>query len=433
MKDNLSIVITIIVLVLLMVIFPLYNFFERQDDMSYNLVLKATTNFAEQVMNNGYIDQNTYDKFITELGNTGNVYDIEIEAHRKVLIGTGEIYEEQSYIDYTNDIFTEIENTSGTSNLMKRSLKNNTYLLNPKDEIYVKVKNSNTTMAGALFNVIVPTSDKTRIEINYGGIIKNNAWKDIDATYTGHNLVPGAPNITLRNATETADEEIVNQDEDYFKISKTDLVDNGYSIHAESTAFEGRSISRYFWKITDDLDSTKVKERTETTTKLQEIVSFFEEGHKYEIEVYAVDSAGYKSDSTSVKIEITSSITPTPVTNIKGDLDNDSNLTDADVSKIRDYLDNKIVFTSEEQIKADIDNNGIVNEIDYDFLNELVEKGYILGDVDLDNRISVMDSSLVDKYIKGITTLTEEQLKRADMDGNNIINNEDYELIRENL
>ena len=197
MKDNLSIVITIIVLVLLMVIFPLYNFFERQDDMSYNLVLKATTNFADQVMNNGYIDQNSYDKFVTELANTGNVYDIEIEAHRKVLTGTGEVYEEKSYIDYTNDIFNEIESTSGTSNLMKRSLKNNTYLLNQKDEIYVKVKNSNTTLAGSLFNSIIVTSSKTRIEVNYGGIIKNNSWAKIDATYKGHIQAPGAPKVTV--------------------------------------------------------------------------------------------------------------------------------------------------------------------------------------------------------------------------------------------
>ena len=311
MKDNLSIVITIIVLVLLMVIFPLYNFFERQDDMSYNLVLKATTNFADQIINNGYIDQNTYNKFITELANTGNVYDIEIEAHRKVLISAIEgyeeyeeykEYEEQSYIDYTNDIFTEIESTSGTSNLMKRSLKNNTYLLNPKDEIYVKVKNSNMTMAGSLFNTIVPASRKERIVVNYGGIIKNNAWKEVDATYTGHNLVPGTPNLTLRNATKVTT--IVDQDEDYFKISKTDLVDNGYSIHAESTPFEGRSISRYIWKITDNTDTTKVMDREEQTTKLQEIVSFFEVDHEYKIEVYAVDNAGYKSDSNIVKIKI---------------------------------------------------------------------------------------------------------------------------------
>ena len=110
MKDNLSIVITIMVVVLLMVLFPLYNFFERQDDMSYNLVLKATTNFADQIMNNGYIDQDMYNNFVSELGNTGNIYDIQIEAHRKVLTkNNGEDkYTEQSYIDYNDDIFDTI-------------------------------------------------------------------------------------------------------------------------------------------------------------------------------------------------------------------------------------------------------------------------------------------------------------------------------------
>ncbi len=204
MKDNLSIVITIIILVLLMVFFPLYNFFERQDDMSYNLVLKATSNFADEVMNNGYIDQRGYNNFITNLANTGNVYDIEVEAHRKVLTKAGEdTYEEQSYIDYTDDIFETIE-SNNSSNLMERPLKNNIYYFNPKDEVYIKVKNSNTTMAGALFNAIIPTSNKTRIEINYGGIIKNNAWKEIDATYTGHYIPPSIPIIYIdRNRRRT--------------------------------------------------------------------------------------------------------------------------------------------------------------------------------------------------------------------------------------
>ena len=45
-------------------------------------------------------------------------------------------------------------------------------------------------------------------------------------------------------------------------------------------------------------------DREEQTTKLQEIVSFFEVDHEYKIEVYAVDNAGYKSDSNIVKIKI---------------------------------------------------------------------------------------------------------------------------------
>lgn len=429
MKDNLSIVITVIVLVLLMVIFPLYNFFERQDDMSYNLVLKATTNFADQVMNNGYIDQNTYDKFVTELGNTGNVYDIQIEAHRKVLTvdksGT-DVYTEQSYIDYTDDIFESITNTTD-SNLMKKSLKNNIYLFNPKDEIYVKVKNSNTTMAASLFNTIIPASKKTRIEVNYGGIIKNNAWKDVDATFTGHNLAPGAPTIYLKNAVGTDVKTISNNEEEYYKIAENDLVDNGYKIYAESTAFEERSISKYFWKITDVDDLSKVNEHNSPNNDLQGMT--WEENHKYSIEVYSVDSAGYKSDTTKVNVEIANKTGGTPETDIIGDLSNNSVLDADDITILQDYLDKKIVFNNDQKKKADINGDGNITETDFNYLKEIIEYGYILGDVDGDSRITISDVTLLQKHIAGITKFTDEQFERADVNRDGKVDNTDLELL----
>ena len=63
MRDNLSIVIAMLVFVILVVIFPLYNYFERQDDMSYNLALKATTNFVDEVLESGYITTEMYEKY----------------------------------------------------------------------------------------------------------------------------------------------------------------------------------------------------------------------------------------------------------------------------------------------------------------------------------------------------------------------------------
>ena len=89
MKDNLSIVIVMIVFVILMVIFPLYNHFERQDDMSYNLALKVTTNFVDEVINSGYITQAMYDNYIANLANTGNLYDIELEVHKRTYTKMG--------------------------------------------------------------------------------------------------------------------------------------------------------------------------------------------------------------------------------------------------------------------------------------------------------------------------------------------------------
>lgn len=426
MKDNLSIVITVILLVLLMVIFPLYNFFERQDDMSYNLVLKATTNFADQVMNNGYIDQNTYDKFVTELGNTGNVYDIQIEAHRKVLTvdenGT-DVYTEQSYIDYADDIFESITNSTD-SNLMKKSLKNNIYLFNPKDEIYVKVKNSNTTMAGSLFNTIVPASKKERIVVNYGGIIKNNAWKDIDARYKGHELVPGAPVISLKDGSGNVIKSFNDVNNPVYEVKKSDI-DSGHFV-AISMESEGIAISKYTWKLTDLTDDTNTisdKETTKALPNLQDIGTFLQLGHEYSFEVYALNDAGYKSDTTKITIKIVNKASETPETGGKNDFNND------DLDILNGYLDGNITLTDEQKKKYNINGDTEINQTDYNYLKEIIDYGYILGDIDGDNRITIDDVTLVQKYIAGMITFTDEQFKRADINRDGNVDNTDLDLL----
>lgn len=436
MKDNLSIVITVIVLVLLMVIFPLYNFFERQDDMSYNLVLKATTNFADQVMNNGYIDQNTYDKFVTELGNTGNVYDIQIEAHRKVLTDatTANTYIEQSYIDYTDDIFESITNTTD-SNLMKKSLKNNIYLLNPKDEIYVKVKNSNTTMAGALFNAIIPASKKTRIEVNYGGIIKNNAWKDIDARYTGHHLSPGIPSITLIDNTNAPVQTFNSgSSSEVYNVKKADI-ENGHFI-AVSTEYEGHKISRFIWTLTDLTESSNKidsKITTPSLKELQDVGSFFKVGNEYSIEVYAINDIGYASDKKMIKIKIINEESSLPETDMLGDLNNTSTLDDEDYVILYNYLNNSGTLTDKQMSKADINGNSAVNLQDLNFLKELIDNGFILGDVNSDNNIGMTDSTLIQKHIAGTISFNDDQKKRADMNKDNKIDEADYKLLQDKV
>ena len=188
MKDNLSIIILMIIFVVLVIMFPLYNFFERQDDMSYNLVLKATTNFVDEVLNNGYIDSDTYSNYILTLGNTGNIYDVELEAHVKTFTEDPDnpgkdIFITQYKIDYNQDILETISATLSSSTLETNFIKNNIYHLEIGDEFYVKLRNVNTTPAGALFNSIISTSSKERIVVNYGGVVKNTAWKSVDAEY----------------------------------------------------------------------------------------------------------------------------------------------------------------------------------------------------------------------------------------------------------
>ena len=412
MKDNLSIVITIIVLVLLMVLFPLYNFFERQDDMSYNLVLKATTNFADQVMNNGYIDQNMYNNLVNELGNTGNIYDIQIEAHRKVLTKdkdniTGDTYVEQSYIDYNDDIFNSLEKSNG---VMDKQLKNNIYLMNENDEIYVKVKNSNTTLAGSLFNSIIVTSSKTRIEVNYGGIIKNNSWAKIDATYKGHIQAPGAPKVTVGGEEVKSGNSI--------QISYNKFIDT--DIEATSVAFNNQDtnipneIEKYIWSITDN--STKESYDYNTSNKLEKKEDF-KDGNTYKIEVYSVDKLGYRSDSTTITLELKEPSSTTGETR--------KALTNEDLEKVKKYLENNEELTSQEKELYDIDNNQKITAEDMEYINEYLENGYIIGDVNQDLKITDEDSKMLLEYIAKVVTLNEIQLKAADVNKNGVIDKGD--------
>lgn len=411
MKDNLSIVITIIVLVLLMVLFPLYNFFERQDDMSYNLVLKATTNFADQVMNNGYIDQNMYNNLVNELGNTGNIYDIQIEAHRKVLTKDkdnikSDTYVEQSYIDYNDDIFNSLEKSNG---VMDKQLKNNIYLMNENDEIYVKVKNSNTTLAGSLFNSIIVTSSKTRIEVNYGGIIKNNSWAKIDATYKGHIQAPGAPKVTVGGEEVKSGNSI--------QISYNKFIDT--DIEATSVAFNNQDtnipneIEKYIWSITDN--STKESYDYNTSNKLEK--DFFKDGNTYKIEVYSVDKLGYRSDSTTITLELKEPSSTTGETR--------KALTNEDLEKVKKYLENNEELTSQENELYDIDNNQKITAEDMEYINEYLENGYIIGDVNQDLKITDEDSKMLLEYIAKVVTLNETQLKAADVNKNGVIDKGD--------
>lgn len=189
MKDTLSMIVAVIFLVILLIILPLYNYFERQDDMSYNMTLKTVTMFVDEVAANGYIDQNMYDKFIQRLGQTGNSYDVQIEAQKRILtVDPNNISPDsgkETYIDqyksyYNKDIFND--ETGKTSNIIDKdnSLKNDVFFLDVGDKFYVTVKNTNTTMASALLNAIVSGAAKEKINITYGSTIKNNNWENTD-------------------------------------------------------------------------------------------------------------------------------------------------------------------------------------------------------------------------------------------------------------
>lgn len=199
MKDSISIIFAAIIGTFLIVILPLYSILDRQDSMSYNVVLTATTNFVDNVRNKGFIDRNSYTDYIATLASTSNTYKVSIEAYRKILINEtdekGRIIEdsfiEEKELYNTQDILDVLENDNITiDEKTNTNRKNNVYLLGEDDEIYVRVHNTNVTSGSIIYSFLAGATDTEVINISYGGIVNDVNWELYDKINSELELAP---------------------------------------------------------------------------------------------------------------------------------------------------------------------------------------------------------------------------------------------------
>ncbi len=181
MKDNISIIFAAIIGVILIVILPLFSILDRQDSMAYNVVLTQTTKFVDNIRNNGFIDRDSYNNYISALASTANTYKVELEVYKKRLIPDVEsgkdVYIEDVELFNTMDVLEVIESEESIENSNE---KNNVYLLKENDEVYIKVYNTNMTTGSILYNFFAGTYIDKVIDISYGGIVNNVNWELFD-------------------------------------------------------------------------------------------------------------------------------------------------------------------------------------------------------------------------------------------------------------
>ena len=197
MKDNISIIFTAIIGTFLIVLLPLYSILDRQDSMSYNVVLTSTTNFVDNIRNNGFVDRESYYNYISALASTSNTYKVTLEAYRKTLIHEtdefGNIipdsYIEEIELYNTQDILEVLEGETEVG-VENSNEKNNVYLFDVNDEIYVKVYNTNITAGSVIYNVVAGDSNSQVINVSYGGVVNKVNWELYDKIQAETALVP---------------------------------------------------------------------------------------------------------------------------------------------------------------------------------------------------------------------------------------------------
>ena len=147
MEDTLVEITGIAIAAILMFIFPLITMADRTDDVSQLTVEIATTEFVDEIRTTGKITPNAYSRFLTNIGSTGNAYNVEMEVRvldenpkrKNIQNNTTGTREHVYYSVYNSQIETALE-------------ANRTYYLKEGDIITVSAKNSNQTIAQQLKN-----------------------------------------------------------------------------------------------------------------------------------------------------------------------------------------------------------------------------------------------------------------------------------------
>lgn len=171
MNDTAMSVIAIFLAAILMFIFPLMSTADRTDDISQQAVQTATTEFVDNIRSTGKITQDKYDNFVSTIAETGNSYDVEIEAQKldetsrkkTAIASQSKVGENSYYSEYTSQIEGEIGN-------------NGEYDLKEGDLISVTVKNTNKTISQILKNFFysVTGNNTYNIAAQHSGIVNVN-------------------------------------------------------------------------------------------------------------------------------------------------------------------------------------------------------------------------------------------------------------------
>lgn len=184
MRDNISMIIATIIGVLLIVILPLISILERQDNTTYNIALTLTTEFVDEIREKGFIDKKAYDQYMENMSKTNCLFSYDIELHKRIIIPAVDDAGNEIAGKYVEDMIIEnqedLENSFNNIISIDSAEKNNVYLLEEGEEIYIGVKNTNTTSSSLMYRFIAGESDTTVVDIKYGGKIGSSNWKLYD-------------------------------------------------------------------------------------------------------------------------------------------------------------------------------------------------------------------------------------------------------------
>ena len=156
MEDSTISIVGIIIAVILMFIVPLILIADRGDDISQLTVQTLTAQFVDNIVKQGKITNDDYERYLSSLQSSGNTYDVSIEikildkntAQRETNIDS-QVGQNSYYSIFTTQIEERLSKTGASSNLSTTGQ----IILKEGDIISVTTKNSSKTLSQTLKSI----------------------------------------------------------------------------------------------------------------------------------------------------------------------------------------------------------------------------------------------------------------------------------------
>lgn len=163
-----------------MIFVPIYQSYQRQDDLAYQVAYQAVTDFVDNVRTKGYISPQMVEDFESRLNIGSYLFKTEFVHEKKIYTPI--------YPDLNNPLSFEGEYTVDFDEYYKEQImpylfdepnsipkRDRKYLMNTGDFFSVHVENMSRTKSSMLFDFLTGgnSGDGIVIVIPYGGMILN--------------------------------------------------------------------------------------------------------------------------------------------------------------------------------------------------------------------------------------------------------------------
>lgn len=180
MPNAISKIVSVILAVLLLFFVPVYQNYQKQDDLAYQTAYQAVTNFVDNVRTKGYITPQMYEDFERDLSVGSILYRVDITHEKKIYTPVytdptnPASFTNKYVVDYDEYYWEQINPFlfDETSPIPK---KERMYKLSAGDFFSVYVENKTKTKSTMLFDFLTGGlgGNDVVISIPYGGMVLN--------------------------------------------------------------------------------------------------------------------------------------------------------------------------------------------------------------------------------------------------------------------